>query len=666
VSRRRALALLGLALALAGALRHEAPAQEGPPLSPEHRRARELSWSGDYGRSLALYADLLAARPGDRALELETGRVLLWAGREAEALARCERVLALAPGDAEARLCAARALAWQGRPREAAPHYRLALPAVEEDGAVVAEAVGVLRQAGRSREAERWLAEGLERHPEHPDLLLARARAELEAGRFEAARRRLEAIQAAHPEHRASAEELALLRGGRARVALAERLGHAGRYGPAKRRLREHLRERPEDEEAHLLLARFAAWSGDYGLADREYRHLLEARPRERELRHELADVASWRGRYDDALARYGELRAEDPLDLRARLGVANVLLWSGAHRQADRDLREILALDPEHEGARRQLGHLDQLRAQTVLPSVSWFRDSDGFTLFWPQARTQISPRPGRTLALELDAPQAEGELFEVDPVSGAAVRRSERSSGYGFRLAWLERPDRFVELGGELGAVDQEGGGVSPRARLFGTWFADDRNAFQAELLHEDALPAVRTIRSALEGIERSALHLVHSYRGERLSAWTRLEGGRFSDDPSYWMARSVLGLSLVERPLEVDLLALGTAGGFDERSPNYYSPEDLLHYGVGLRLKKSLPGRADFLLIGELGRIHEDGSWGDTLRIAPELRLELGPRLELSLRYDHYRSQRQGSRYESDFASAQLTWRFPVQKP
>ncbi|MEN8182245.1 MAG: hypothetical protein ABFS46_06880, partial [Myxococcota bacterium] len=351
------------------------------------------------------------------------------------------------------------------------------------------------------------------------------------------------------------------------------------------------------------------------------------------------------------------------PDDLRVRLGIANVHVWSGVHRYADRDLRAILALDPEHEGAKEKLEHLERLRAPAFEPAFTWFSDSEDFRLSTASTSVRISPTPGRSLTLSLDAPRAEGRFFELDPISGLPVERRETVQGLGLRLHFEERPEQGFAYGGELGAVTYEGVGTSPRASLHGTWYPDYRHALRGEILHEDALPTVRSTQSAARGIERSVLRMVHSYRGERLTSWTLLEGGRYSDDPTFWTAHTVLGYGLLRAPFELDALALAGTGGFDEASPSYYSPEDLLHYALGLRLKKSLPGRADFLLIGEVGRIREDGFTGDTFRIAPELRLQLRPELELSLRYDHYRSVRSGASYDSDFASARLVWRFPA---
>jgi tetratricopeptide (TPR) repeat protein len=650
------------ALTLGSGVHAGAPAEEAP-LSADHQRARELSWSGDYDDSLALYAGLQRERPHDVDLELEVGRVLLWAGRENEALERFEQVLYADPAHAEARLSAGRALYYQGRHDEATPHYKLALPSYEDDPAVVAEAVRVFGWSGQTRLAERWLRRGLERHPADPDLRVAQAMAEIDTGELEPARVGLEAVLAEHPDHAGAREQLEALRSGKASLEAARRHGYAGRYGRAKRLLRSHLEERPDDREARLQLARFAAWSGDYGESQQTYRTLLREDPADTELRVELADVTSWRGQYATAMKLYGKLHREDPSDLRVRLGQANVHLWSGVHRLADRDLRALLALDPDHEPARKQLARLDQQRAPTILPELAWFSDSEDFTLLTPSTSVRISPKPGRNVSLALDTPRAEGKFFELDPVSGLPVERSEDVEGVGFRLAFSERPDRAYEFGGEIGAVTYSGADTSPRARLHATWYPDYRHSFHAAALHEDALPSVRSIQSATEGIERSALQLVHSYRGERFTSWTMLDGGHYSDDPNYWMARTVLGFGLLRRPFELDLLGLASAGAFDERSPYYYSPDNVAHYAVGLRLKKSLPGRADFVLIGEVGRIREDGFTGDTLRIAPELRLEISPRLEIALRYDHFQSMRSGAGYESDFASAQLTWRFPV---
>ena len=121
-----ALVLLGLAAAA------EANDDAAQAISPLQRRARELSWSGDYEESLALYGRLRAERPADLALAEEIGRVLLWAGREEEALAYFEQVLATDPADANVRLLAGRALHYEGRTGEAVGHYRLALPAPDK------------------------------------------------------------------------------------------------------------------------------------------------------------------------------------------------------------------------------------------------------------------------------------------------------------------------------------------------------------------------------------------------------------------------------------------------------------------------------------------------------------------------------------------------------
>ena len=64
--------LLGVALTLFIASFAAAEDSEGSQL----QRARELSWSGDYGESLHLYGKLLEERPEDPTLRREHGLVL--------------------------------------------------------------------------------------------------------------------------------------------------------------------------------------------------------------------------------------------------------------------------------------------------------------------------------------------------------------------------------------------------------------------------------------------------------------------------------------------------------------------------------------------------------------------------------------------------------------
>ena len=598
------------------------------------QRARELSWSGDYEESLSLYQGILEQRSDDHALRREYGLVLLWAGREIDAIGEFEWVLYRDPSDAEIRLSLGRAHHYLGRSEKAVGHYVMALPSLEEDAAVIAEAVAVMRAAEKRELAEHWLARGLERHPRDPDLRTVRAAAWIDLGEFDDAERELNAVLAEHPDHAGAREALDRLGAERdSPLELAKTLGYSGRYRKAKRILRDYLRDHPKDREATLTLARFAGWSADYPESQALFRKLLRERPDDRELRIELADVTSWRGQYGEAQRMYTPLIAEEP----------------------------------GHEDAAKQLRELDQLRAPSAEPRMLWFSDSEDFTLWIAETEFQVSPRPGRTLSLRLDMSRTDGEVLRgYDPLTGDAIRDSEGSTGGGLRVGFTERPDRRFELGGELGGVSYSSGGFSPRVRAWITAWPTYRHVVQLDLRHEEAMPEVRSIESVLEGIEWTTLHLVHMYLGERFPSWTRLELGHFSDDPNFWAARTVLGYSVLKRPVEVDLLALGTAGDYSEQSPNYWSPENLLAYAAGIRFKKKIAERADLLLLAELGKIRSDGGSGDTYRIAPELKWEVNRQLELSLRYDHFESIREGEVYESNLVSVALRYRWPVPEP
>ncbi len=655
----RALLVAGFALVLAvGAIAEE-------DVSPERQRARELAWAGEYLRSLDLYRGLLQDAPSDLALRREVGLTQLWAGRELDAIESLQIVVAAEPADAEARLNLGRAHYYLGDARSAVAHYALALPELGRDPALVAEAIRVFRAGGRPEMAEAWLAHARETHPGRPELALIAAEDRAAGGDLEGAESDLAALAAAHPDDEAVQTALATVREERASpLPRALRLGNEGHYGPARRLLEEHLAAQPDDREARRQLARYNAWSGRVAEAQGQLARLLVDTPHDRDLRTELAEVTSWRGEYAEARAQLETLIAERPDDHRARLALGNVHAWSGVHRLADRTYREILAEAPGHEGAARQLRELDLARATSFEPGFSYFQDNGGFSLWRAESEARFSPKPGRSWSLALDVPRVEGRVSRlVDPITGFAEQVDEEVDGFGLTLAFQERPNERWQVDAAVGLATLDEGGTSPRARLAISRWLGYRHMIQLDLQHGEALTDVRSIESALRGIERSTAFLVHSYRGERLESWTRFEFGRYSDDPTFWTVRSVVGYALAMKPVKVEVLALGTVGDYSDISPSYYSPQDLLSYGVGIRLKKKLLGRADLVVIGEIGRIHSDGGVGTTYRIGPELSWDLTDALRLYLRYDHYQSLRDGLVYQSDFVRMGLRTRFPV---
>jgi predicted Zn-dependent protease len=626
-------------------------------------RAREASWTQRWDESLALYRELVAARPDDDALRLERARVLSWAGRPAEAIPELERVLETRPLSAEVRLELARAYQYSGRVADAVPHYELALPAYADDPAVLAEGASVMRWAGRNDAAARWLAFGLARHPASPDLRVARAASWFDAGRVEKAEAEVRAVLAQQPDHPAGREQLALIEKEQSSPkARAQRLAYAQRYGEARRLLRGWLADHPEDAEAKLMLARFSGWAGDVVEAQEHYRDLLEAQPTDRGLRTEYAEVTSWRGDYTEARRLFEDLVAEEPSDHRPRLDLANIDLWIGDHRAADRQYREILAEDPGHEGAQTQLWHLEQRRAPSVAPQVRWFRDSEDFMLVSPELELGYSPVPGRRIVATLDAPQIRGEE-PVVAADGSFGFESRRLSGYGLRVGLTERASRSLECSGELGVASYTHGGASPRAALGVTWFPADRHALLLEGRYQDAVLDVRSIQSGLAGVEYGQLQLVHSWNGERFNAWTQLATGLYSDSRYYVEGTTVLGLRVLRKP-SVDVFVHGGFEDFDRPSPLYYSPQNLLSYAGGVRLQHKLFDQLELRLTAELGKIRSREGNGDTLRWAPEIVWEWNEQWHVELIYDHFDSIRSGA-YTSDYLGAQVLYRFPVRR-
>ncbi|HET9252873.1 MAG TPA: tetratricopeptide repeat protein [Candidatus Eisenbacteria bacterium] len=110
--------------------------------------------------------------------------------------------------------------------------------------------------------------------------------------------------------------------------------------------LEAELRERPDNEEARMLLARVLSWERQYDRSLAEYRILLEKRGDPR-TRAAYARVLAWSGRHDDAIREYRTAIAADSSNLETRVGYARALSWSGDLAGASAEYERILERDP-------------------------------------------------------------------------------------------------------------------------------------------------------------------------------------------------------------------------------------------------------------------------------------------------------------------------------
>ena len=111
--------------------------------------------------------------------------------------------------------------------------------------------------------------------------------------------------------------------------------------------LEAELRERPDDYEARMLLARVLSWERQYDRSLAEYRTLLDTRGGDPLTRSAYARVLAWSGRYDEAIREYRAAIAADSTNLETRVGYARALSWSGDLAGASTEYERILERDP-------------------------------------------------------------------------------------------------------------------------------------------------------------------------------------------------------------------------------------------------------------------------------------------------------------------------------
>lgn len=180
-------------------------------------------------------------------------------------------------------------------------------------------------------------------------------------------------IQAAEPGLPPARDDLA---NWQARLELARLLTQSGRHGEAVEQYRSVLKEKPDQPQARVGLARALFWSGKPDAAAAELakvpqgsltpedrmlqaelhlaasrhdeaitalRAYLALRPADAKARLKLADVLSWRKRLDESLVEYEKVLAASPQDQQVRRRYAQVLTWAGRNDDAIRELRKSL-----------------------------------------------------------------------------------------------------------------------------------------------------------------------------------------------------------------------------------------------------------------------------------------------------------------------------------
>ncbi len=487
--------------------------------------ARALRDRGDVDAALALYAELVAARPRDRDLKLEQARALLWAERYPEAERALRALVADDPLDDAVRLDLARALYWGGMPAEA----RVVLASIPSDSRLFAEAMSL------DGELEAVLATPAA--PEAPPpTLVERARLAAAGDELDAAARLYEEALAASPDDRGLWLEWI-----------------------------DFLQFRLEDQVAArdaLLL-----FSERFDLTPDE--------------RFRLAELHAWTGQEAEAEAILAALVEDEPGRADALALLGDLRRWRGDPVAASRTYRQALAADPESAPAREGLDSLSARRQRIVArnepagfgPDVTWFGDSDDFLrldvaadadFVWDVNALQIRGGYRRLEGYDLfgTAARDEGGFGEVE------VARWWREAG--LRTA--------VRVGAEHldGFGFQANGEIEVRAPDVGGF------ALTGSVATAPAYPLTATYESVAEPVRANRLYAT-AFRslGDRWSLGAALDGALFAGggttNPRFggWVTLSREMSRLLSVDLGTSLIGFGEAAPAPSGRRLYWDP-------------------------------------------------------------------------------------------
>ena len=158
------------------------------------------------------------------------------------------------------------------------------------------------------------------------DVRLKIARSLKEAGKFDAAEKAYRDLLKYYPNYPPAMKELA-------EVLSTKKSG----WNEAIRLLRKYLKKKPNDADAHYLLAKLYIYKSNLKDAERELKITLKLNPKNIEARMDLARVLYWRGKGREAVKYFEYVEKKKPslFTYKSRLEYAYSLLDAGKYTRA-------------------------------------------------------------------------------------------------------------------------------------------------------------------------------------------------------------------------------------------------------------------------------------------------------------------------------------------
>ncbi|VTR96760.1 tetratricopeptide repeat protein [Tuwongella immobilis] len=251
-----------------------------------------LSWKGDYGPALTMFADMIQAAPEDLELQVRQAEILLWSKDFTRSVAAFEKLLLKKPDDPP--LVQGFIDAAAGVKELTETQSQLARRIADKR---LANMTLKLNAVSLSRLA--WI------------LLLSEQKNTPDRVRINGLLDRALALKPTEPEIRSE---------------MAGVLARADRFPDAIKLIETDKL----DTDGMIRLAEFYSGAKDFDKAEVTMRKVLEKEPNNRKAQFFLADVASWRRNFSESLEQFQRLLQIYPEDPEIPIRIAEVILWSG------------------------------------------------------------------------------------------------------------------------------------------------------------------------------------------------------------------------------------------------------------------------------------------------------------------------------------------------
>ncbi len=384
-------------------------------------------------------------------------------------------------------------------------------------------------------------------------------------------------------------------------LGLARALSWADRKAESLRLYRRIQGRAPESVDARVGEARVVSWQDDSAEAEVLYRKILSSYPDNLQARLGLAQVVNWQGRHREARSLYLEILKSDPESEEAVIGLALSERWLGLDWKA----RERLSGLAENEEACRILGAIERETSPRIRAGYVFSSDSDDLDLH----RVEISGSGQIADGALTGAEIARIWMFQDKMPSvkrtdliARFMKRFNEDWSVNLNLAWsrhsVDRGDPAYMGGDGFEFISWDGWLTWTPHRRIRVDFSSNRSAVetplsvQREILHSGA-------GAGADFLIREGLKAVAGY-----------EYRSYSDDNRRNLIKSSLIWRLLSSPFRLELVPGYTCFSFQQWQPNgYYSPDHYHNLGLKLLMEARLRDSARLILEGRGSAEKED---------------------------------------------------------